>query len=169
MAGKQRFNPRRAKIHRSYTVEEAARLFGVHKQTVRNWINAGLPVLASKRPILIHGSDLRDFHEQRRKKRQHKCRPGELFCLKCRAPKRPAGDMLDYLPMSLVSGNFRGICPTCNGLIHRRVSLAQVDVAKGDCAVAYPHGQQRLINRSDPSLDCHLATPSNGHGKAQRG
>lgn len=166
MAGKRRFNPRRAKIHRSYTVEEVARLFGVHKQTVRNWIDAGLPALASKRPILIHGSDLRQFHDHRRKEQRQKCRPGELFCLKCRAPKRPAGDMLDYLPMSLVSGNFRGICPTCNGLIHRRVSLARIDAAKGACIVEYPHGQQRLTNTSDPSLDCHLAAASSDHGKA---
>jgi excisionase family DNA binding protein len=166
MAGKRRFNPRRAKMHRSYTIEEVARLFGVHKQTVRHWIGAGLPVLASKRPILIHGSDLREFHEQRRQKRMQKCLPGELFCLRCRAPKRPAGDMLDYLPMTLVSGNFRGICPTCNGLIHRRVSLAQIDVAKGICIVAYPHGQQRLINKSPPSPDCHLAAPSSDHAKA---
>jgi len=64
--------------------------------------------------------------------------------------------MLDYLPMSLVSGNFRGICPSCNGLIHRRVSLAQIDVAKGVCTVAYPHGQQRLVDTSSPSPDCHF-------------
>jgi excisionase family DNA binding protein len=166
MAGKRRFNPRLAKIHRCYTIDEVARQFGVHKQTVRNWIDAGLPVLASKRPILIHGSDLRGFHEERRQKRKQKCRPGELFCLKCRAPKRPAGDMLDYLPMSLVSGNFRGICPTCDGLIHRRVSLAKIDAAKGNCTVEYPHGQKRLINTPDPSLDCHLAAPSSDHGKA---
>jgi excisionase family DNA binding protein len=166
MAGKRRFNPRRAKIHRSYTVEEVARLFGVHKQTVRNWIGAGLYVLASRRPILIHGSDLREFHERRREKRKQKCRPGELFCLKCQAPKRPAGDMLDYLPMSLVSGNFRGICPTCNGLIHRRVGLANIDAAKGNCTVEYPHGQGRITDTSNPSLDCHLAAVSSDHGKA---
>lgn len=166
MAGKRRFNPRRAKIHRSYTVEEVARLYGVHKQTVSNWINVGLAALASKRPILIHGSDLREFHDNRRKKQKQKCHPGELFCLKCRAPKRPAGDMLDYLPMSLVSGNFRGICPTCNGLIHRRVGLAGIDAAKGNCTVEYPQGQQRINHTSDPSLDCHLAAASSDHGKA---
>lgn len=82
MPGKRKFNPRLAKIHQSYTVEEAARLFGVHKQTVRNWISSGLPVLASKRPILIHGSDHRTFHQQRRQKQRQKCSPGELFCLK---------------------------------------------------------------------------------------
>lgn len=167
MAGKRRFNPRRAKIHRSYTVEEAARLFGVHKQTVRNWLAAGLPALKSKKPHLIHGSELQAFLAKRRQALKQKCRPGELFCLRCRSPKCPAGDMLDYLPMSLVSGNFRGICPTCNGLIHRRVSLSKIDAAKGNCIVAYPHGQQPLIDTSTPSLDCHLAAASSDHAKAQ--
>lgn len=166
MPGKRNFNPRRAKIHRSYTIEEVARLFTVHKQTVRNWIDAGLPVLASKRPILIHGSDLREFHDVRRKKQKQRCRPGELFCLKCRGPKRPAGDMLDYLPINLVSGNFRGICPTCDGLIHRRVGLAQIDAAKGDCTVEYPHGQRRIADTSSPSPDCHLAAKVSSHEKA---
>ena len=48
------FNPNLAKINRSYTVEEVANLYSVHKNTVRNWINAqGLKTNDSLRPILI--------------------------------------------------------------------------------------------------------------------
>ncbi len=36
--GKRLPNPRLAKIHRSYTVEETANQFGIHKNTVGNWI-----------------------------------------------------------------------------------------------------------------------------------
>ena len=39
----RRLNPRRVKIHRCYTVEEVAKLFGAHKNTVRGWLKAGLP------------------------------------------------------------------------------------------------------------------------------
>ena len=35
-------NPRLVKIHRNYTVEEIATLFGIHKNTVRDWVKAGL-------------------------------------------------------------------------------------------------------------------------------
>ncbi len=141
MAGKRRFDPRRPKIHRSYSIEEVARLYGVHKQTVRNWIKAGLPCLSERRPHLVLGHELRKYHSDRRQSARQPCQVGELYCLPCRAPKKPAGDMLDYIPMSLVSGNFRGICPTCGGFIHRRVSLAKIDEVKGSCEVAYPHGQ----------------------------
>ena len=36
-------NHRQVKIHHNYTVEEIASLFGIHKNTVREWIKAGLP------------------------------------------------------------------------------------------------------------------------------
>jgi DNA-directed RNA polymerase specialized sigma24 family protein len=51
--GKRRPNYRQVKIHRNYTVEEIASVFGIHKNTVREWIKAGLPVLDDKRPMLI--------------------------------------------------------------------------------------------------------------------
>lgn len=164
MPGK-RLNLRLAKIHRSYTIEEAARLYGVHKQTVRNWIKAGLPALTEKKPHLLLGSDLREFLGGRRKR--NPCGPGRLYCLRCRQPRKPAGDMLDYLPITLVSGNLRGICPVCDALMHRRVSLAKVDAVRGQAEVSFPQGQQRLTDTPTPSLDCHLAPEALAHDKAQ--
>ena len=31
-------NPRLAKIHRNYTVEDVSSLFGIHRNTVREWV-----------------------------------------------------------------------------------------------------------------------------------
>ena len=59
----KRLNPNLAKMHRNYTVEEVASLFGVHKNSVRAWIKAGLPVCDARRPVLILGLDLRDYRQ----------------------------------------------------------------------------------------------------------
>jgi hypothetical protein len=89
-------NHRQVKIHRNYTVEEIASLFGIHKNTVREWIKAGLPVLDEKRPMLILGQELAAFLQARRIKNKQSCQPGEMYCFRCRAPKMAAGDMADY-------------------------------------------------------------------------
>src|SRR5580704_10538170 len=92
-----RSDPRRGiKLHRSYKVEEAARIRNVSKRTVRRWIKAGLPAVADRKPILILGEDLLTFLAAR-KRRSHPCRPEECYCLKCRAPRRPAGGMAAFI------------------------------------------------------------------------
>jgi hypothetical protein len=40
----------RVKALRSYTIDEVARTLEVHRNTVRHWIKAGLPVIDDKRP-----------------------------------------------------------------------------------------------------------------------
>jgi Helix-turn-helix domain len=119
-------NHRRVKLHRNYTVGEIADLFGAHKNTVRAWVRAGLPTCDSNRPVLVLGRDLVAFLQARRARSKQPCRPGEIYCVRCRAPKFPAGEMADYQPVTETIGNLEAICPDCNCIINRRVNLAKL-------------------------------------------
>jgi hypothetical protein len=138
---KRRPNYRLVKIHRSYTVEEVTRLFGTHKNTVRAWVKAGLPTCDSKRPILILGSELAEYLKARRTKNKQPCQPGEIYCVRCRAPKQPAGDMAEYQPITEKFGSLMGICPDCEGMIFRRASLAKLDQIRGKLDIAFREAQ----------------------------
>jgi excisionase family DNA binding protein len=141
----RRYNRRRVKINRSYTVAEVAKLLDVHKHTVSRWIATGLPLVVQKRPFLIHGTDLHAFLEMQRPRKQP-CRAGEIYCVRCRAQKRPAGDMVDYIPQTSVAGLLRGICPTCDLLIHRVAKFATLAAVCGGLSVAHQFPQQRLVD-----------------------
>jgi hypothetical protein len=118
----RRLNPRLAKKHRSYSVAEAARLFRVHRNTVRYWIRKGLPTVTVPGGKLILGVDLSDHLSRQRAARKVRCPPDTLYCIRCKVPKRPAGDETDCAPSK--NGRFmnrRGICPDCGLLMYRRM------------------------------------------------
>ena len=137
-------NHRLVKIHRSYTVEEIARLFGNHRNTVREWIKRGLPTINVKGPKLILGPDLRAFLQARRLKNKRKCQPGEIYCVRCRAPRNPAGDMADYQPITIALGNLIGICPHCESIIYRRVNLGKLEQVRGKLEVTMPQALSHI-------------------------
>src|SRR5262245_5026458 len=124
-------NPHLAKKSRNYTVDEICRLYVIHRNTVREWIRRGLPICDPTRPMLIHGTDLAAFLEARRQKNRVKCPVGHIYCVRCRAAKRPAGRMADYMPRSPLVGNLVGICPDCMTLMFRRVALNKLDSIRG--------------------------------------
>jgi hypothetical protein len=149
-------NHRRVKIHRSYKAEEIAGLFGVYKNTVRAWVKAGLPICDNKRPVLILGRHLIAFLRARRAKNKQPCRPGEIYCVRCRSPKFPAGDMADYLPVTETIGNLIAICPDCNSMINRRVNLAKLGLVQGKTDIAFPQALQRLSESNQPTVNSDL-------------
>jgi hypothetical protein len=134
----RRPNHRLVKIHRTYSVEEVANLFGAHRNTVRQWIKIGLPVIDQRRPILVQGQALSDFLQARRLKTKQACKPGEIYCVRCRAPRKPAGDMADYKPLTESLGNLIGICPACHTMIYRRVNLTKLAEVRGQLQVTMP-------------------------------
>ena len=105
------------KIHRNYTVEEAARQLGTHINTVRAWGKAGLAICDTKRRTLILGRELATYLQARRAKNKGTCQPGEIYCAGCRAPKQPAGDMEEYQPVTGKFGTLKGIYSDCDGMI----------------------------------------------------
>ena len=149
----KRFDARRFKIHWSYGVDEVARVSGSHRNTIRNWMRQGLSAVDAHRPILIRGADLRRFLAARRLRGKSPCAPGQLYCVRCRAPKHPAAQTAEYIAITAASGNLKGRCPDCGTDIYRRVSLRKLGSVTGDLAVQFPQGQQ-------PIADCHVLSPS---------
>jgi hypothetical protein len=149
-------NPRLAKIHRNYTVEETAALFGVHRNTVREWVKRGLPTNDDRRPMLILGRDLFAFLRARRAKNKRACPPGELYCFRCRAPKAAAGDMADYQPLTESQGNLIAICADCETIMYRRVSLAKLEQARGKLDITMPQALPHINESLEPSLNSAL-------------
>jgi excisionase family DNA binding protein len=150
-------NPRLAKIHRSYTVDEIASLFGVHRNTVREWVKRGLPTSDDRRPILILGRDLVAFLQARRTKNKRTCKPGEIYCVRCRAPRAPAGDMADYEPLTAKQGNLIAICPECEATMYRRVSLAKLWQVRANLDITMPQALPHIGGSAQPSVNSDFA------------
>jgi hypothetical protein len=136
-------NYRLAKIHRNYTVEEAARLFSVHRNTVREWIKRGLPVIAGH-PVLILGRDLGAFLHQRREQAKRSCRPDEMYCMRCRAPRTPVVDMVEYQQTAPNRGAFVALCSRCGSVMYRSVNPNRMPQILASMVVTVPAGPRHI-------------------------
>ena len=153
---RQRANPRAIKLHRTYSVEDAARTLGVHKNSVRGWCKDGQKAIDSDRPILFLGSDLRAFLEQRNASRKRPCRPGTLYCFRCREPRAPALGMVDWTPINSRTGNLKALCGTCETVMHRRARRDALSTIMPGLNVQIAEGPSRLKGEPTPSLNCDM-------------
>ncbi|MBV1870195.1 MAG: helix-turn-helix domain-containing protein [Gammaproteobacteria bacterium] len=115
------YNPNRVKINRNYTFEELAAVFDVHKNTVSAWVKNGLPCLKERRPFLIMGEDAKLYLQGQRAGKKQKCKPNELFCMRCKAPSRPAENFVEYVPLSTTKGRLTGFCERCECVVNKFV------------------------------------------------
>lgn len=148
-----RYPLHRIKLTMTYDAAEIAKLLGVHRNTVRNWIKLGLPKLDDQRPVLIHGRALKAFLSARQERSRAPCAVGEFYCFRCRAPRPPWGGIADVIPHSSKTVQLKSICAVCETPIHRIVKLADL----GAHAAVLDLGR----HASDPGAETRIkASPS---------
>lgn len=149
----KRLNPNLVKIHRSYSVGEVVELFSVHKNTVRSWVKDGLPTNDNKRPMLILGSDLKHYLQSKRTSKKRKCQPFEMYCVRCRSPQIPYGNMVDYEPINSNMGCLIGLCPSCEGIINKFCKFANLEKIKGKLDITFTKALEHINESSNPPVN----------------
>jgi hypothetical protein len=70
--------------------------------------------------------------------------------------KKPAGDMADYRIITEKIGNLEAICPDCDKIMNRRVSLSKLEQVRGKITITLPQALEHLIESNQPSVNSDL-------------
>ena len=154
-ARRRRYPASRIKQSCCYEPAEIAKLFGVHRNTVRHWLKDGLKQIDCRRPILVHGSELKAFLARRQEGRRQKCAPGQFYCFKCRAPRTPRENLVEVAPHTEKVAKLAAICGVCETRMNR--TSRRADLPKFTAAIEQPSmASERLIGCLDPIENCDL-------------
>lgn len=127
---KRKYNPRRARIGQSYTVQDVAELYGLHKNAVFNWIKDGLPTIDQRLPYLIHGGELAEYLRKKQASRKQQCSPDEFFCFKCRIPRKAWENLADIQIRNESKLALSAVCYVCGTAMHRAGSVKKLSEYK---------------------------------------
>lgn len=134
-------NHRLAKAHLSYSVEELARLFNVHKNTVRGWIKDGMRPIDDERPAYFKGRDVSIFLANRRTQSKRPTGAGLIYCLPCRMHRPPAGNMVDFVAGKGTNGRLQGFCPVCERMMFRAINRNAIATICETLDVQFPNAE----------------------------
>jgi len=154
----RRVNPNLIKLNRSYTVGELAERLGVHKNTVRHWIDEGLDPIDFSRPILFRGKNVRAFLARRNTNRKVPCPPGTFYCFRCRLAREPALGMVEYVELKPGTGNLGALCEACETIMYRRARRSALAAVMPGIDIQIREAPSRLVGSSHPSLNCDSET-----------
>jgi helix-turn-helix protein len=159
-------NARRIKIHFNYTIEDMARILGVHKNTARRWQKIGLRPIDTGRPTLFQGKEIRRFLDARRQQSRRPCPPGYLYCFRCRQPRVPIDGDADLQPFNASFANLCGLCE-CGTLMYRRVSRRTLPAARRHLTVTIPQACSRIGGNPFPTANGEFIAIWSGYLNAQ--
>lgn len=117
---------RRIVVARSYTIPEVAKLLDRGAPTVRRWIKQGLPVLPETSPRLICGQELKTWLATIWQAKKRPCAIDEMYCVKCRRPRRLKPKSLKTAPLSSKTVTVSGSCGVCGTAMQQARSISNL-------------------------------------------
>lgn len=152
---KRTYNTQLIKRTETYSIYEISILYNIHKATVRHWLKEGLIRIDEKRPIFVHGSDLYEFLKERQKKRKRKCKPDELFCMKCKYARKPKEMKVVIEEQSLKISRIKCICSECGTIMYKSFSAKNRKQLSPNFKIIKTH-HKNILQSGDSVTNAHL-------------
>jgi hypothetical protein len=162
---------RRIRPTKVYMLLEIAETLDRNITTVRSWVGKGLPLLNEKKPVLVLGSDLKEWLQAVQAAKQQKCQPGELYCFKCRCPRTPLPGSMKIVPRNEKTVSIKGLCAVCGTRMNQAGSRARID--EMDVRLHSPSPQkQRITVCGNPGVNHalaarHIKSPKSSDGRVK--
>lgn len=137
-------------VARSYTIPEVAKLLDRGAPTVRRWIKCGLPVLPETSPRLICGLELKHWLSAIWDAKKRPCAIDEMYCVKCRCPRRPKPESVKTAPLSSKTATVSGNCDDCGTAMQQARSISKLPETIA---------AMKATTRQDPHLTGYTAAP----------
>ncbi len=120
----------RPKANRVYSVKQVLELYQICRNTLSNWVTAGLRPVDDGYFHLFRGTELRRFHANRAAGSGRPLHPGEFKCVKCKACVVPATSVttLDYREGRVHWA--RSVCPDCCRSVQKMLNETTYDTLK---------------------------------------
>ncbi len=117
---------RRIRPSKTYSLPEIAVALDRNIATVRRWVRDGLPTLDRQRPLLVLGSELKAWLKAKWSARKQACQSGEIFCFKCRKPRKPRPGSVCIIPNNEKTVSIKAECDVCGTRMTQVGSRARV-------------------------------------------
>lgn len=108
-----RHNPRKAKSHRVYAEVDVRELYDVCRNTVWNWMKAGLQPIEGLPQRIFTGAELNRFHAERAEAARRKPVGAEIYCVPCVSQQSMNGRPVQFSTLSGRAGRLLWDCPEC--------------------------------------------------------
>jgi hypothetical protein len=104
--------------HMSYSIKELTDLLSVDEKTIQRWMENGLKAIPGcKRPLLFHGSEVKDFLMNKDAKKRTTLKRGEFYCFACKGARRARKSSTVTL-----QGRKTAMCSVCSGKMSRTIT-----------------------------------------------
>ena len=146
----------------AYDIDDVCALYkkyNLHPQTVRGWINNGLPTIDSGKPSLIYGNDLREFLGKMNEANKCETAFEEIFCVKCQQGKPP---FRREIKLEHINGYIKAKahCQTCKSIMNKGYKIEDFLKLKSFFHVV---DVLELYDCKDSTANTHIASQVETH------